>query len=105
MTRTQINHHLNKRFGRDPHSFGGGQLFDWLVIHDYKQLCLALENNLLDIFEKKDLIFDHLKEMIEIKNIKDNMTWNHLFTKNSDKKTYEKNIIKLEYPEKKQKII
>lgn len=105
ITRTQINHHLRKRFGKDAHSFGGGQLFDWLVIHDYNQLCVALENNLLDIFEKKDLIFDNFcfPKKLEIRNIKYNMTWNHLFAKNSDK-TYQNNIIDLEYDLKKQKI-
>ena len=33
-TRTQINEHLKKRFGLDPYVFGGGQIFDWLIIRD-----------------------------------------------------------------------
>lgn len=55
VTRYQINNHLSKRFDKDIHSFGGGQLFDWLIIHDYNKFAEALENNLSDFFERSNL--------------------------------------------------
>lgn len=98
VTRIQINHHLSQRFDRPASSFGGGQLFDWLIIHDYRLFSQALENELTDLFELPDLVVDKL-----VKNVKYKMTWNHLFSKN-EKGVCPDNILELEYPLKKQKI-
>ena len=45
-TRSHINRHLSQRFSLDAHLFGGGQLFDWLIIEDYNKLAEAIENDL-----------------------------------------------------------
>jgi hypothetical protein len=102
VTRNQINLHLMKRFGKDQHFFGGGQLFDWLVVHDYNKLAKAFENDLLDLFDRSDLVIVN-KESAHpnVKNIKYNMTWAHLFSRDVNNLITN---IDLEYDCKKQKI-
>ncbi len=98
VTRTQINHHLSQRFQRPANSFGGGQLFDWVIIHDYNLFSQAIENDLADLFERSDLIVG-----ANVRNKKYKMTWSHLFSKN-EKEVCPENILELEYETKKQKI-
>ena len=103
VTRTQINRHLTTRFGtQDLSIFGGGQLFDWLIIYDYRKLAEAIENNLSDLFDRSDLIVEG-KEYPVVKNHKYLMTRNHLFTRNPDQ-TLPANVLELEYDSRKQKI-
>lgn len=106
VTKRQIINHLQERFGKDNKTYGGGQLFDWLIIHDYNKLSKALENNLSDIFERSDLVFDREgfgNSYPCIRNIKYDMTWNHLFTR-LENHSLPPNILDLEYDIKKQKI-
>ena len=42
ISRFQINHHYQHRFGVDSNAFGGGQLFDWLIIQDYHKVAATL---------------------------------------------------------------
>jgi hypothetical protein len=104
-TRTQINHHLSHRFGLDSSAFGGGQLFDWIVIHDYNKFASALENNLMDFFEKRDLLLVPRVDIHypSVMNLKYWITWNHLFTRRSDA-SIDFNIIEKEFHLKKVKI-
>jgi hypothetical protein len=101
--RVQINHHLPKRFGKNINAFGGGQLFDWLVIRDYHKLALAIENNLQDLFERSDLELTPPPGFRSVINVKYAMSWVHLFSRNPDESIAE-NIIDLEYATCKQKI-
>lgn len=103
VTRTQINHHLISRFAVSLDRFGGGQLFDWLVIHDYNKLSEAIKNNLIDLFEKSDLQVVKMSKSYNVRNLKYHMTWNHLFTRIS-KTQIRSDIIELEYELRKQKI-
>lgn len=100
VVRRQINRHLTSRFEeKDLQVFGGGQLFDWLYIHDYRKLAEAIENDLLDLFERSDLRVIYKS----VTNVKYSMTWSHLFTKNQDK-WVPRNVIDLEYDIRKEKI-
>lgn len=102
ITRFQIDHHLTKRFDKSKKKFGGGQLFDWMTMQDYDKLADALENQLADLFELSDLVV--ITENIQyVKNIKYDMTWNHLFTRNAEGSVAE-NVLEIEYEIKKQKI-
>ena len=105
LPRMQINLYLNKKFQISPNRFGGGQLFDWMVIHDYTKFVIALENELLDVFEYSDLKLgpSWRDNFLYVKNIKYEMTWNHLFSRHPDG-YIAPNIIDLEYAEKKSKI-
>lgn len=103
LTRFQINHHLSTRFQMPPNSFGGAQVFDWMVIHDYNKLVEALENNLEDLLEREDLeVGPSWERSYLVKNIKYQMTWNHLFTLSLPDAM--PSILEEEYPVKKQKI-
>ncbi len=109
ISRFQINNHLSKRFGKPANDFGGGQLFDWLVIHDYDKFCEVLENNLVDLMEKSDLVPTASWDNVYIKNIKYQITWNHLFTRLMPNFTPEghaavQTVLDNEYEVKKQKI-
>lgn len=102
-TKFQINKHLQKRYlGLDLKQFGGGQLFDWVAINDFNKLVEALDNNLIDIFEREDLIVEH-HHVSFVYNVKYNMSWIHLFTRYEGYSLPE-NIIELEYDNRKQKI-
>lgn len=106
VTRTQINLHLSKRFHMDAYSFGGGQLFDWLIIHDYNKFAKALENGLMDLFNRSDLLLIYSLNGLPysaIRNCRYEMTWNHLFTRELNQ-SYSPNIIDIEYGIKKTKI-
>jgi hypothetical protein len=106
MTRFQINSHLSQRFNKAAHEFGGGQLFDWLVIHDYNKFAEALENGLVDILECNDLILEQAAwntKRTVVRNVKYNMTWSHLFTREKDESIV-KDIFDIEYDIKKAKI-
>lgn len=102
MTRWQINIHLPKRFGLHPESFGGGQVFDWMLIHDYNKLAEAFENDLNDLLERDDLESMPCWDAWYVRNTKYNMTWNHLFTPGPPNTLC--NTLDLEYPDRKQKI-
>jgi hypothetical protein len=107
VTRYQINYHLSKRFGKDSREFGGGQLFDWLVIHDYNKLAEAIENNLADLFERSDLILtsDWVTncDYWTVQNMKYKMTWNHLFSRPGNGLVTD-DLIDVEYDSRKHKI-
>ncbi len=103
VTRTQINHHLSVQFNQPAYIFGGGQLFDWLVIHDYHKMADAIDNHLVDLLEKSDLEPTLRWGNVYIKNLKYQMTWNHLFSRPYGNFTMY-DILEQEYAIKKQKI-
>jgi hypothetical protein len=105
VTRNQINNHLSQRFALDERAFGGGQLFDWLVIHDYNKLAEAIENKLIDLFDRNDLLLGPSwagDAYPCVKNVRYLMTWNHLFTRQGN--SISPHIIDLEYDIKKNQI-
>jgi hypothetical protein len=105
ITRFQIDFHLKERFKiKDTSLYGGGQLFDWLVIHNYAKFATALENNLSGVFELADLLVgpSWTANYRCVKNINYEMTWNHLFTRQGN--NVPDNILDLEYDARKQKI-
>lgn len=105
-TKMHINCHLNTRFFGlysryfDSKEFGGGQLFDWVVINDYNKLIEAIENDLIDLFEFEDLI---VQNNYKVYNTKYMIHWSHLFTRNQDNSLSD-DIIELEYDIRKQRI-
>lgn len=104
VTRFEINHYLSNRYNLDVSYFGGGQLFDWLVIHNYNFLALALECNLTNFFEKSDLVIEpSVTGQLCVRNAFFNMTWNHLFTRNAANHL-DLDIIEREYDIKKRKL-
>lgn len=103
VTRTQIDYHLTHRFGLDRKAFGGGQLFDWMFIHDFRKLCAALENHLEDLFDFTDLTVVLRGDGEAVYNVRYDMTWNHLFTKLPNKMLFPDGLVR-EYTEKKGKI-
>lgn len=94
-SRIQINMHFNKRLINIKSYTGGGQLFDWLIIHDYNLLSQAIENNLSDLLERDDMRLDH--------NLKYKMSWWHLFSRNENHLVTQE-IIDNEFHLKKEKI-
>lgn len=105
VTRTQINHHLSKKFDKPISEFGGGQVFDWVIISDYNKLAEAIKYQLSDLFEKSDLAPSRYFETphIYIKNIKYDMLWIHLFIR-SNPTVDMQDLLDNTYLAKKQKI-
>jgi hypothetical protein len=60
----------------------GGQLFDWLMIHDLKLMTDCINRKFVDIFDKVDLSIEDApwcKDYKTVRNHKYKMTWNHLY--------------------------
>ncbi len=77
-----------------------------MIIHDYDKLAETIENNLVDFFERSDLVLYIGWEGPScpyVKNVKNNITWRHLFTRRGDGSIAE-NFLDLEYEIKKKKV-
>lgn len=76
---------INKYFAPELHLMktkkGHADLFDWMYMHDYSKLAIALEHRLEDFFERKDL-YTQAEKGKDVYNRTYNMTWNHLFDHN-----------------------
>lgn len=76
---------INKYFAPELHLMatkkGHADLFDWLYIHDYFRLAIALEHKLEDFFERKDFYVKDGKSK-KIYNRLYEMSWPHLFGSN-----------------------
>ena len=106
VTRHQINLHLEKRFGFNENVFGGGQLFDWMVVQNYSKLARLLEDHLNGLFEIEDLVIEKSQRDANynyVRNIKHEMIWNHLFGRKKNG-LVALNVIEKEFHDKKQKI-
>ena len=106
LTRFQIDRYLSKKFNLPSHSFGGGQLLDWVAIADYQLLSQAIENHLNDFFEYPDLAYGlkvdgYPRDVVY--NSKYRIYWEHLFTRISDEHLV-CNVLQMEYPIRKEKI-
>ena len=103
LTRHQIDYHLEMRFGLTKDFFGGGQLFDWVLVEDYHLLAEAFEKNLKRFFEKSDLAYDFDPVYPKVYNTKNKIYWSHLFSRKSFEALVD-NAIETEFELRNQKI-
>lgn len=78
-------------------------------MHDYDKVSEAIENDLCDLLEKSDLVPTLSWDNIYLKNVRYEMTWNHLFTRigvhaNAEGFAAVQAVLDREYDIKKQKI-
>jgi len=79
-TKGNINLYFNKESNWRHTKKGHGDLFDWMFMLDYSKLVKALENNLEDILDIKNIeILTAPHDLNSLYDSKYSMIWNHLF--------------------------